>query len=109
MILISHDQSSEASEPCESALDYISSPVGIPECVILSTDVSMILSMRQKKVDASLSELFPMGIAVIGLVSNHSFGPSPGSPRSFFRDLDVCEDFLEEPDLSRRVKYTHFY
>jgi hypothetical protein len=102
MILVSHDQSSEGSEPGERALDDISSPVAIPESVVLSIDVPMILPMRRKEVDASFSELFPMGIAVIGLVSNHSFGSSPGPSKSFFRDLDVCEDVFEEPDLSWR-------
>jgi len=102
MILISHNQSSEASEPCEGALNDIPSPVAIPESVVLSIDVSMILSMRRKKVDASFPELFPMGIAVIGLVSDHSGGSCPRSPRPLLRDSDVCQDLLEEPDLSGR-------
>jgi hypothetical protein len=102
MILVSHNQSSEGSEPCESALDYISSPVAIPESVVLSIHVPMILSMRRKKVDASLSELFSMGIAVIGLVSDHSRRSRSGSAGSFLRDFDVCDDLLKEPDLSGR-------
>lgn len=102
MILVSHNQSSESSEPCESALDYISSPVPIPESVILLIDVSMILSMRGKKIYATLSELFSMGIAVIGLVSDHSLGSSPRSPRSLLRDSDVRHDFFEESDLCGR-------
>jgi hypothetical protein len=102
MILVSHNQSSEASEPCESALDDISSPVAIPESVILSIDVSMILPMRGKKIYASHSEPFSMWIAVIGLVSDHSDGSRPWSPRSLIRDSDVCHDLLEELDLSGR-------
>ncbi len=102
MILISDNESSIVSDPAESALDYISSPVAIPESVVLSIDVSMILPMRRKKVDASFSQTFSSGIAVICLVSDHSFGPGPGSSWSSFRDLDVREDFVKEPDLSRR-------
>jgi hypothetical protein len=102
MILVSHDQSSECSHPGEGALDCISSLVAIPESVVLSINVSMILSMRRKKADASLSELFSMGIAVICLVSDHSLGSRPRSPGSLFRDFDVCDDLLQEPDLSGR-------
>jgi len=102
MILVSHNQTSEGSKPCESALDDISSPVPIPESVVLSIDVSMILPMRRKQIFASLSEPFSMGITVIGLVTNHSDGSCPRSPRPRLRDSDVCHDLLEEPDLSWR-------
>jgi hypothetical protein len=102
MILVSNNQSSESSEPCESALDDISSPVAIPESVVLSIDVSMILPMRGKKIYTSLSQPFSMGIAVIGLVADHSLGSRPGSPRSLLRDSDICYDFFKEPDLSGR-------
>jgi hypothetical protein len=102
MILISDNKPSIVSDPAESALDYISSPVSIPESVVLSINVPMILPMRRKKSDASFSQTFSSGIAVICLVSDHSFGPGPGSSWSFFRDLDVCEDFVKELDLSRR-------
>lgn len=102
MIFISDNESSKASQPGEGSLDYISSPVAIPESVVLSINVSMILPMRRKKVDASLSELFSMGIAVICLVSDHSPGSRSGSARSFLRDFDVCDDLLQEPDLSGR-------
>lgn len=102
MIFISDNESAKASQPGESALDYISSPVAIPESVVLSIDVPMILPMWRKKIDASLSELLSVGIAVIGLVSDHSLGPRPGSAGSFFRDLDICDDLFHELDLSRR-------
>lgn len=102
MILVSYNQSSEGTEPSEGSLDYISSPVAIPESVILSIDVSMILPMRRQKADASLSELFSVGIAVICLVSDHSLGSRPWSARPFLRDLDVGDDLFEEPDLSWR-------
>ena len=102
MMLISDNESSKVSEPAESSLDYISSPVAIPESVVLSIHVSMILPMRRKKVDASFSEPFSIGIAVICLVSDHSLGSGSGSAWSLFRDFDVRDDFLQEPDLSGR-------
>ncbi len=102
MILVSHNQSSEGSEPCESALDYISSPVAIPESVVLSIDVPMILPMRRKQVDASFSELFSMGVAVICLISYHSSRSRPRSPRSLLVDSDIRHNFFEESDLSGR-------
>jgi hypothetical protein len=102
MILVSHNQSSEGSELCESALDYISSPVAIPESVVLSINVPMILSMRRKKVDSSLSELFSMGIAVVCFISYHSLGSLSRSPRSLLGDSDIRHNFFEESDLSWR-------
>jgi hypothetical protein len=102
MILVSDNQSSKGSEPGEGSLDYISSPVAIPESVVLSIHVSMILPVRRKKVDASLSEAFSVGIAVVCLVSDHSRRSRFGSAGSFFRDFDVCDDLLQEPDLSGR-------
>jgi len=102
MILISDNESSKASQPGEGALDYKSSPVAIPESVVLSINVSMILPMRGKKVDASLSELLSMGVAVICLITDHSLGPRSGSAGSLFRDLDVFDHLLQEFDLSGR-------
>lgn len=102
MILVSHNESSAVAQPREGALDYISSLVAIPESVVLSINVSMILPMRRKKVDTSLSEPFSVGIAVVGLVTDHSLGSCPWSPRPLLRDPDVCHDVLKEPDLSRR-------
>ena len=102
MILISHNESSIVSQPSEGALDYISSPVAIPQSVILSIDVSMIFPMRSKEVDASLSEPFAVRVAVVGLVTDHSFGPRSCSARSPFGDSDVCHDALKELDLSGR-------
>ncbi len=93
MILISDNNPSVSGDPAEGALDCISSPVAIPESVVLSIDVSMILSMRRKEVDASLSELFPMGIAVIGLVPNHSLGRVLGLPGPFFGILMSARTF----------------
>lgn len=102
MMLISDNESPIVSQPGESSLNYISSPVAIPEPIVLSIDVSMILSMRGEKVDASLSQLFSVGIAIIGLVSDHSFGSCPWSSWAFFRDFDILHDALKQLDLSWR-------
>jgi len=102
MILVSDNKPSVVSDPAESALDYISSLVAIPESVVLSIDVPVVLPVRRQKTDTSFSQTLSSGIAVVSLVSGHSFGPRPGSSWSFFRDLDLCEDFVKELDLSRR-------
>ena len=102
MILVSDNKPSKVSDPTEGALDYISSPVSIPESVVLSINIPVVLPVRNQKVDTSFSQTFSSGIAVGCLVSDHSFGPGPGSSRTSFRDLDVCEDFFKELDLSWR-------
>jgi hypothetical protein len=102
MILVSDDQSSVIADPRESTLDYISSPVAIPESVVLPVDVPVILPMRRKKVCAPFPETFSMGIAIIGLVSDHSLGSCSWSARSLLGNPDVCHDSLKERDLSRR-------
>jgi len=102
MILISYNQSSVVSQPSKSALHYISSPVAIPESVVLSIDVSMILTMRRKKVDTSFPKPLPVRIAVVGLVTDYSLGPCSGPSGTVFRDSDVRHDVLKELDLSRR-------
>ena len=102
MILVSDNKPSKVSDPAESALDYISSPVSIPESVILSIYIPVVLPMRNQKVDTSFSQSFSSRIAVVSLVSDHSFRPCLGSSWSSFRDLDVCEDFFKELDLSWR-------
>ena len=102
MIFISHNESSVVSQPCEGALYYISSLVAIPESVVLSINVSMILTMRGKKVDTPLSEPFSVRVAVVCLVSDHSLGSRPWSAGPLFRDFDVRHDLLKELDLTRR-------
>lgn len=102
MILISHNESTIVSQPGEGALDDISSLVSIPQSVVLSIDVSMILPMRRKQVYASPSQPLSMRIAVIGLVTNHPFGSCSWSARSFLGDSDICHDSLKERDLSWR-------
>ena len=47
MIFISHNESAKVSQPSEGALNYISSPVAIPESIILSIDIAMILPVRR--------------------------------------------------------------
>ena len=90
MILISDNESSIVSQPSEGALNDISSLVAIPESVVLSIDVSVVLAMRRKKVDTSSSEPGSMRIAVIALVSDYSFGARSWYARSFLGDSDVC-------------------
>jgi hypothetical protein len=79
MILVSDNNPSISGDPAERALDCISSPVAIPQSVILSIDVPMVLSMRDKKINSSLSQTFASRIAVVGLVSDYSprSGPWP--------------------------------
>ena len=55
-MLVSDDYASEVSEPTESSLDYISSPVAIPQSVVLSVEVPMVASMRRKQIDTPLSQ-----------------------------------------------------
>jgi hypothetical protein len=102
MILVSHDKPSESAEPAESTFDDISSLVAIPESVVLSVDVSMVLPMRRKKVDTSLSETFSVRVAIVCLVTDHSLRSGLWSPWPFFRHSDVCHDVLEELDLRGR-------
>ena len=102
MMLMSHDKSSVVSEPAESAFNDISSPVPIPESIVLSIDVSVILPVRREEVDSSLPQSLPVGVGVVGLVSDHSLWPRSGSTRSLLRDPDVPHDLLKEADLSRR-------
>jgi len=102
MIFISDNNSPIIGDPAECALDYISSPVAIPESVVLSIDVPMILSMRNKKVDPSLSEAFSGRIAVIRLISDHSLGSGPWSSGPSFGDSKFSKDLIKERDLSWR-------
>lgn len=74
MILVSDNKSSIVSDPAESALDYISSLVAIPESVVLSIDIPVVFAMRRLKVDASFSQTLSSRIAVVRLVSDHTIG-----------------------------------
>ena len=71
MILVSHDDPTVIGDPTEGALDCISSPVPIPESIILSIDVPMVLSVGNKKIDSSLPQTLASRIAVVGLVSDY--------------------------------------
>jgi hypothetical protein len=102
MILVSHDKPSEVAEPAESALNDISSLIAIPESVILPVDISMVLPVRRKKVDAALSEKLSVRVAIVCLVADYSFWSCPWSAWPLLRDSDVCHDFLKELDLSGR-------
>jgi len=102
MILISHNEPAIISDPTEGSLDDISSPVAIPESVILAIDIPVVLPMRGKKIDSSLPQTFTSRIAVISLISDHSFGSGPRSSGSPFGYSDLSNNLIKERDLSRR-------
>jgi len=101
-MFISDHKPSEVSKPRESAFHDISSPVPIPESIVLRIDVSVILPVWPKKVDSPLPQLLPVRIGVIGLVSDHSLWSRFRSSTAFLGDSDVSHDLLKEADLSRR-------
>jgi len=103
-MLVSDYDASKVANPTESSLNCISSLIAIPKAVILSVDIPVILSVRRKKIDAPFPESLTQGIAVVRLVSNHSFGPSPRSARPFLRDFDLLECLFGEPDLCWRSR-----
>jgi hypothetical protein len=70
----------------------------------LSVDIPMILSMRGEQVDTSLSQTLAQRVAVVCLVSDYSFRPSPRSPWPFFGDFDLLECLFGEPDLCWRSR-----
>ncbi len=102
MILVSHNNASIVGDPAKGALDCISSPVAIPESIILSIDVPMIAAMRGEQIDASLPQTLASRIAVVGLVSNYSLRSGPWSSGSSFWDSDFSNNLIKESDLSRR-------
>jgi hypothetical protein len=102
MIIISDHNSPEVRNPTERALHDISSPVVIPEAVVLSIHIPMGLAMRSQKTDPSFLEPFSSGIAVVGLVSDQSLGSCPWSPWASFGDSDFSKSLIKERDLSRR-------
>lgn len=102
MMFISDNDPSVVGDPAERSLDCISSPVSIPESVILSIDVAMVFSMRNKKIDSSLPQTFASRIAVIGLISDYSLRSGPGSSGTSFGDSDLSNNLIKERDLSWR-------
>jgi hypothetical protein len=102
MILISHDNAPIVGNPAKGPLDCISSLVAIPQSVILSVDVAMVLSMRNKKIDSSLPQTFAGRIAVVGLVSDYPLRAGPWPSGSSFGDSDLSNNRIKESDLSRR-------
>ena len=102
MILVSHNDPAVIGDPTEGPLDDISFPVAIPEPVILSIDVPVVLSMRCKEIDSPLSQSFSRRIAVISLIPDHSFGSGPRSSGTSFGDPDFSNNLIKERDLSRR-------
>lgn len=102
MILVSDNDASIVGDPTEGALDCISSPVAIPQSVILSIDVPMVLSMGNKKIDSSLSQTFASRIAIVGFVSDYPLRSGPRPSGSSFGDSDLSNNLIKESDLSRR-------
>ena len=102
MIIISDHDSPVVGNPAERALDDISSPVVIPEAVVLSIHVPMVLAMRSQKTDPSFLEPFSSRIAIVSLVCNHSPWPGSWSSRASFGDSDLSKSLIKERDLSRR-------
>jgi hypothetical protein len=102
MILVSHNDPAVIGDPTESALDCISSPVAIPEPVILSIDIPMVLSMWNKKIYSFLPQSFSSRVAVVGLVSDYSLRSGPRSSGSSFGDSDLSNNLIKESDLSWR-------
>ena len=102
MILISHNKASEARDPAERSFNDMSSLVAIPESVILSIYVPVVLPMRNEKVDPSLPQFFSSGVAVVSLVADQPLGPRPWSSRSPFGYSELSKRLIKEPDLSRR-------
>ncbi len=102
MMFISDNDPSIVGDPAEGLIDCISSPVAIPESVILSINVPVVLAIRNQKVDTSLSQTFSSWIAVVGLVSDHSPWSGPWSSWSPFEDSDFSNNLVKEVDLSWR-------
>jgi len=102
MIVVSDNDPSVVGDPAEGSLDCISSPVAIPQSVVLSIDVAMVPSMRNKKTDSSLPQTFASRIAVIGLVADYSLRPGARSSWSSSWDSDLSNNLIKESDLSRR-------
>jgi len=102
MILVSDNDPAVIGDPTEGSLDDISSPVAIPETIILSIDVPVVLPMRCKEIDTPLSQSFSHRIAVASLISDHSFGSGPRSSGTSFWDPDFSNNLIKESDLSRR-------
>jgi hypothetical protein len=102
MILVSHNDASVVRNPGEGSFDYISSPVAIPESIVLSIHVPVVLSVRNQKADSPLFQAASSRIAIVGLVGDHPFGSCPGSSGSSFGDSDLSKSLIKERDLSRR-------
>ena len=102
MILISHNDTPIGRDPTEGSLDGISSPVSIPQSVVLAVNVPMVFSVRNQKTDSASLQASSNRIAVVGLVADHSFGSGPGSSGSSFGDSDLSKSLIKERDLSRR-------
>ena len=102
MILISHNDTPIGRDPAEGALDCISFPVSIPESVVLSVDVPVVLSVRNQQAYPTPLQASSSRVAIVGLLADHPFWSGHGSSRSSFWDSDLSKSFIKERDLSRR-------
>jgi hypothetical protein len=102
MIIISDHDSPVVGNPPEGALDDISSPVVIPEAIVLSIHIPMVLAMRNQQTDPSFFEPFSGRIAVVRLVCDHSLGSCPWSSWASLGDSDLSKSLIKERDLSWR-------
>ena len=66
------------------SLNCISSPVSIPESIILSIVIPMITTMRRKQIDTPFSQALAERVAVVRLVTDHSLGAGPWPPWPLF-------------------------
>ena len=102
MIIISDHDSPEVRNPTEGALDDISSPVVIPEPIVLSMHISMVLPVRNQQADPSFLQPLSGRIAVVRLIPDQSLGSGSWSSRALFGDSDLSKSLIKERDLSRR-------
>lgn len=60
--------------------------------------------MGRKQVDSSLPQSLPKRVAVVRLVTDHSFRTGPRPSRPLLGDFDLLECLFGEPDLCRRSR-----
>ena len=85
MIFISECDGPIGGDPTESALDCTSSPVAIPESLVLSVHVPMVLSVRNQQADPAPFQASSNWVVIVGLVPDHPLGSASGSSGSSFR------------------------
>jgi hypothetical protein len=84
MIFISDNDAPIGRDPTEGSLDCISSPVAIPESVVLSVNIPVVPSVRSQKADPASFQASSNRVAIVGLVADHPLGSGHGSSGSSF-------------------------